>query len=145
MMKYQSLSRHILATQINNIPVHIPTSLVCEWLSTSTDWLTGMQPAGHLSRACCISSSMPLAGEKCGISSSLSGIEPLIYMPREVLRSSKEILAPKFLAELSLFVAGNQAKMPCGRYRREESLEQEGQEICLLLLRQWLQNYSKIF
>jgi hypothetical protein len=50
-------------------------------------------------------------------------------MPREVLRSSKEILAPKFLAELSLFVAGNQAKMSCGRYRREESLEQEGQEI----------------
>jgi hypothetical protein len=55
-------------------------------------------------------------------------------MPGE-LRSSKEILVPKFLAELSLFVAGNQAKTPCGQ-KRGESLEQWGQEICLLLLGQ---------
>jgi hypothetical protein len=77
-----------------------------------TDWRVCNLPATWVERVAFLR-----AREKCGISS-LSGIEPLIYMPREVLRSSKEILAPKFLAELSLFVAGNQAKMPCGRYRR---------------------------
>jgi hypothetical protein len=35
-------------------------------------------------------------------------------MPGELLRSSKEILEPKFLAELSLIVAGNEAKMAFG-------------------------------
>ena len=59
-------------------------------------------------------------------------------MPRELLRSYKEILEPKFLAELSLFVAGNEAKMAFGDIE-ERCFEQWGQEICLLLLAQWLQ------
>jgi len=56
-------------------------------------------------------------------------------MPRELLRSYKEILEPKFLAELSLFVAGNEAKMAFGDIE-ERCFEQWGQEICLLLLAQ---------